>query len=323
MSDMYSVSNGVKQGGVLSPILFIMYMDELLCKLSESGAGCHIGRTFCGALGYADDIVLLSPSMSGMDKLLGLCSEFAIQYDVKFNSAKSKLLLFGDIAPPLEPIAFMNGFIEYVDTESHLGHPVGRNSYKTCLDRAITDLYSKTNMIRSHFATCDIDIKYRLFKTYCMPLYGCVLWNYSSRDTERFYVAWRKCVRSLLGVPYTTHCRLLHHICVDHDVETQLLSRVLKFMKTVSESGNYLSQLCKKLAIDGSHSSLCQTVTLISHKCNMPRESICDISPTMYQCKRHEPVTVTSSVIRDLLLGNVSILSAAERNALLRELCVN
>ncbi len=49
-SDYFAVSNGVKQGGVLSPHLFIIYLDELLGRLKHSGVGCHIGDRFVGAL---------------------------------------------------------------------------------------------------------------------------------------------------------------------------------------------------------------------------------------------------------------------------------
>ena len=49
-SDGFDVSNGVKQGGVISPILFCVYIDELLVKLENSGVGCYMGRRFCGAL---------------------------------------------------------------------------------------------------------------------------------------------------------------------------------------------------------------------------------------------------------------------------------
>ena len=62
-SDQLEVHNGVKQGGVLSPILFAIYIDELLIKLEKSSLGCYIGDTFIGALGYADDITLISPSV--------------------------------------------------------------------------------------------------------------------------------------------------------------------------------------------------------------------------------------------------------------------
>ena len=42
LSDFFSVSNGVRQGGVLSPILFSVYLDCLLQKLADSGVGCHL-----------------------------------------------------------------------------------------------------------------------------------------------------------------------------------------------------------------------------------------------------------------------------------------
>ena len=66
MSNLCSVKNGVKQGGVLSPILFSIYTDGLLKRPQETGVGCYMGHHCSGALAYADDITLLSPSRSGM-----------------------------------------------------------------------------------------------------------------------------------------------------------------------------------------------------------------------------------------------------------------
>jgi len=43
-SSPFTVSNGVKQGGILSPIIFCIYIDSLLYSLAESGVGCFIGR---------------------------------------------------------------------------------------------------------------------------------------------------------------------------------------------------------------------------------------------------------------------------------------
>ena len=54
MSGYFNLSNGVKQGGVLSPILFTIYIDQLLIDLKESGFGCYLNNTFMGALSYAD-----------------------------------------------------------------------------------------------------------------------------------------------------------------------------------------------------------------------------------------------------------------------------
>jgi len=60
-STVFAVLNGVKQGGIISPIMFCVYIDELLLSLAKSEVGCCIGNWFVGVLAYADDIVLLAP----------------------------------------------------------------------------------------------------------------------------------------------------------------------------------------------------------------------------------------------------------------------
>ena len=92
-SDSFGVSNGVKQGGVLSPILCCkyVYIDNLLMSLKTNDIGCHVG-SHCGAFWYADDIMLLSPSVSRLQNMLDCCSEFASTYNVKFNPSKSKCI---------------------------------------------------------------------------------------------------------------------------------------------------------------------------------------------------------------------------------------
>jgi len=70
-----------KLGGVISPILFCIYTDVLLTRLSSSGVGCYVGLDFAGALFYADDIVVLAPTPTDMRQLLAICdSEFRIRY---------------------------------------------------------------------------------------------------------------------------------------------------------------------------------------------------------------------------------------------------
>ena len=61
VSSHFCVSNGVKQGGVLSPILFTNYINNLFNVLKSTGPGCNVGNIFADAFGNADDIILLAP----------------------------------------------------------------------------------------------------------------------------------------------------------------------------------------------------------------------------------------------------------------------
>jgi len=72
MTDYFTALNGVKQGTMLSPILYCMYVEDLLLILSKAGVGCFIGLHFGGALAYGDDLVLLVPTASAMRKLLAI-----------------------------------------------------------------------------------------------------------------------------------------------------------------------------------------------------------------------------------------------------------
>ena len=83
LSDPFKVSNGVRQGSVLSPILFSVYLDSLLVDLSKSGVGCYWGSVFAGAFAYADDVVLLAPCAAALRIMLSICSRFALSHKLQ------------------------------------------------------------------------------------------------------------------------------------------------------------------------------------------------------------------------------------------------
>jgi hypothetical protein len=70
-------------------------VDELIEDLGLSGNGCHINKIFFGCIMYADDNILLYPSVIGLHCMLDICFEFGAQHDVIFNSKKSVCLMVG------------------------------------------------------------------------------------------------------------------------------------------------------------------------------------------------------------------------------------
>ena len=79
--------------------LLSVYMDGLLYKLKESGVGCYWGCRFVGGLCYADDLVLLAPSVSALRMMLSICETFALPHGLKFNSQKTQLIRFNKHIP--------------------------------------------------------------------------------------------------------------------------------------------------------------------------------------------------------------------------------
>lgn len=62
-SRVFSVSNGVKQGGFISPLLFCVYMDVLISELLSSNVGCFMGGVYAGIFMFEDYFKLLAPSV--------------------------------------------------------------------------------------------------------------------------------------------------------------------------------------------------------------------------------------------------------------------
>ena len=74
--------------------------------------------------------------------------------------------------------------------DKHLGNIIGHDSFKETIDVKVYDLYQNVNLLLAQFPCVNIKTKYKLFKSYCMSLYGSQLWDYESTECEKIYTAW-------------------------------------------------------------------------------------------------------------------------------------
>ena len=178
LSKQFSVMNGVKQGGVLSPILFAVYTDGLLERLKSTGVGCHMGSRFVGALAYADDITSLAPCKSALSILIRVCENYAAEYDTMFNGDKSKLLFFKGRSSVMMPSEIMvNGQIVGVSEKAvHLGHTISKTDRDCITMVSNNNLWKCFNMFIANFGQLYCRIKIKLFNQYCCSFYGSPLW---------------------------------------------------------------------------------------------------------------------------------------------------
>ena len=192
ISSMFSVQNGVRQGGVLSPVLYNIYTDNLLLQLKKSGLGCYIKHTFSGALGYADDLVLLSPSLYGMRAMVSICERYAHDFKILFNPNKSKLLCCNVKDTNMIKMTLCGKPVEIVDSMQYLGNYVSRDTCDRNIESVIQDFWYKHNCMRANFNMLNSYTLNKLHSTYCMNIYGSELFNYNSKYVNKLYVAWRK-----------------------------------------------------------------------------------------------------------------------------------
>ena len=119
----FTVQNGVKQGGVFSPVLFAVYMDCLFKRLEERGVGCHMGNHFVGCLGYADSV---APSNSALQVMVNLCQGYANEFDVIFNGSKSSCCT----------ISVNDEELQCTTTAIHLGHTINGDDKESIISAA-------------------------------------------------------------------------------------------------------------------------------------------------------------------------------------------
>ena len=94
-SFFFKASAGVRQGGVLSPYFFALYIDDMVRVVSSRYTGCYISHRCVSIFLYADDIIIIAPSVHSLQILVNACEEALIAIDMKVNVSKSVCIRFG------------------------------------------------------------------------------------------------------------------------------------------------------------------------------------------------------------------------------------
>lgn len=95
-SDEFPVRQGVRQGGVLSPWLFMIFNDDLPKIVSECNEDFWLSNISCNPIMVADDITLLSTRVQGLQEMLYAVERYSLKWRFEFNPAKTTVVTFGE-----------------------------------------------------------------------------------------------------------------------------------------------------------------------------------------------------------------------------------
>jgi Reverse transcriptase (RNA-dependent DNA polymerase) len=177
LSEPFTVSSGVRQGGILSPTLFAIYTDVVIRELQARGYGLHIGGKSIGCIMYADDILLLSVSLSELQRMLNVCVTVLSELSMEINIKKSSFLRCGARYKHNTAQMLIKGqHLEKVEDMKYLGVvfvsgrrlDIDYSSAKSSFYRTFNSIYSRCSMAKTE------DIPVKLMKNICIPklLYG-------------------------------------------------------------------------------------------------------------------------------------------------------
>jgi Reverse transcriptase (RNA-dependent DNA polymerase) len=187
-SSFVNLSCGVHQGGVLSPVLFAIYVDDIITDIDNKKLGCHISGLCCGIFLYADDILLLSVSVVQMQEMLDVCQNRFEKLDMIVNANKSICIRIGNrydkqcaqLMTKLGPIAW--------GTELKYLGVYFVASRKCCFNLAVnkSKFYRSLNGILVKIGTkCSPGVSLALIASYCVPCltYGLAAMSLTKSET--------------------------------------------------------------------------------------------------------------------------------------------
>ena len=218
----FTVTNGTRQGGVFSPRGgFATYLDPLLASLRSSGYGCRVAGHWLGGLALADDVILLSPSVQGLQKLVSICEEHALATDLVFstdkvNPAKSKTMCIAfkcRVPENLSSIILNGDPLPWKEKVNHLGYTLKSDcsSASDIMEKRasfIGNVYS----LNQEFFFATPETKLRLCRIYNTAFYGSNCWDFSSGEFLKFAKTWNVNLRIMFDLPRETHCWIMEEI---------------------------------------------------------------------------------------------------------------
>ena len=201
-------------------------MNDILNELSKEpyGSGCILGLNKVTVQAYADDLVLISPSAAGLRYLLRRCEALICRLDLVLNPTKTRVVVFErSIRPTARSLNFYLGgsLIESVDSFKYLGSILNFN-LNECLDidRLMKSFSKSVGMFFRKFGSSDFNVKWKLFNSLCLSLYGSELWADNNRCLtilNNFAVFYHSALKKILGVPrYFSN----HFVCSELNVHT-------------------------------------------------------------------------------------------------------
>ncbi len=253
VSNVFMVTNGVRQGSVLSPILYNLFIEQLSVLLLRSNVGCKMNGMFLNHLFYADDSILLAPTPSSLQKLLNICEDFSRDFELFYNVEKTKCIMFccKMFQNIKSPTVVLNGdILKFVTQVKYLGmflvHDV-----KDIEDmkRQMSSFYSRGNTIIRKFRCCTDSVKTELFKTFVANMYGSELWcDFTKAVYHKLRVSYNKVFRHLMGI---AHGESISNNFVCRRLFTFIAmwrNYITKFMGRLDHSENsIISNICNSL----------------------------------------------------------------------------
>lgn len=152
---------------------------------------------------YADDIIILSPSVCGLQNMLDTCVKICSRIQLKFNPDKSFCISFGKSRKlEITPMLLDNSGIPWLDSVRYLGvYLVSNKKLSFSCTQYKRNFYAAFNCIRSRAKSLEQLTQLSLVESYCLPLltYAVGALTLTQSQLQELNVCWNTAYRIIFG----------------------------------------------------------------------------------------------------------------------------
>ena len=244
ISNQFNISNGVKQGAVLSAILFCIYIDDLIKQLRKERTGCSINYDFVGIITYADDIALLSPTLDGLQDMISSCADYAKKHNLTFSThdnpikSKTKCMAFLKNNRTLRNMTLHGKKLPWTNSVKHLGVTITdklNNMSQDILEKR-AQYIAKNNELMQEFYFAHPETKTTINDIFNTHFYGAPLWDLFSTSFQNLEKSWNTSQRLMFDIPRSTHRYLIEPLSGRSHIVCSIWKRFLTFSRKISQS---------------------------------------------------------------------------------------
>ena len=198
VTEWFEVIVGVRQGCLLSPCLFNVFLEFVMKDVRELDGGVNMGSMHINNIRYADDTTLLDLIFEKLQESTNTLEEACSKWGMKINTSKCKI-----ISEDQEDITLSNIPLEKVNKFTFLGSvvPSVENDVKRRITLAAWAFGRLKNTIWSN-QDIQRSLKIRIYKALIRPIatYGSDSWTIRKEDSNRLEAFEMRCLRTIAGV---------------------------------------------------------------------------------------------------------------------------
>ena len=259
VSSTFPMTNGCRQGAVLSAIAYCFYCEGLFAILKQKRTGCWVLGNYHGIFGYSDDNWLLAPSLSALQDMLSTCEEYAASHNLQFSTdpnpvkCKTKLMAFLRKPRELPGLMLCGNPLPWVNQLKHLGNTISNRMDGSQLDIKVKSAkyIDKNNSICQEFYFAHPQTKVKLNNIYNGHFTGSQLWKLGSKELDKFESTYNRSVKIMYDLPWATHRYLIEPLTGLPHFRRTLVRRYLSFINMIRKSSkNAIIQLLEIVKAD-------------------------------------------------------------------------